>query len=597
MSIPKYFVEQVKDAIRLSELIGRYVVLRRNGKEFGGLCPFHSEKSPSFTVSDEKGFYHCFGCQAHGDAVSFMMQHERMNYVEAVKYLAGTVGMDVPEETDEAKRDEERRVRSLNALEAAAVFYQAELRGNSGMQAREYVSGRGLRADIVTSFRLGYAPPRRDELKRYLLDKGFDEHLLLDAGLLVKPETGESYDKFRDRLMFPILHKRGQVVAFGGRLLSNNPESKAPKYLNSPETLVFKKRDMLYHLYEASVAARVTKRILVVEGYMDVIACAQAGVEDAVATLGTAFTPEHLQALWQQVDEPLICLDGDTAGSRAMLRSAEIALPLLVAGKSVRFAIMPKGDDPDSLIRRAGRGAFEEVMRQSIGLHEALLNNACQGIDARDPSQRASLEKKLEGLAGSIQDATVRQHFRNFFRESLWEISKKQSYVGGKKPDAVKGKVQRSIAAPAAAVDRLVRSIFKLLLWQPELLHEAEAEGLLTHMVCHYEPLEHLRECLMMFGHEHIEVAQLPMLLASRGVGELAEQLKSDSGLIIPKIAQEEIDEAKTILKQLVNQYDTLNLESEYALLSERLGEAELQDEDMERLMLLQREIQMRRSN
>ncbi len=442
-----------------------------------------------------------------------------------------------------------------------------------------------------------FAPSRRDELKKHLIEKGFEESLLLDAGLLVRPEQGESYDKFRDRLMFPILHKRGQVVAFGGRLLNNNPESKAPKYLNSPETLVFKKRDMLYHLHEAALVARTSKRLLVVEGYMDVIACQQAGVEDAVASLGTAFTAEHLQALWQQVDEPFICLDGDTAGSRAMLRSAEIALPLLVPGKTVRFAIMPKGDDPDSLLKRAGRAALEEVLRQSIGLHEALLNNATQGFNAGDPTQRAALEKKLDVLANTIQDATVRQHFRDYFRESLRDLSRKPNSQGAKKPYGNTGKTDRSIAPPASALDRLVRSIMKLLLLKPELLQDAGAEAALARMVCHHEPLEHLRSCLLEAGHQGLDALEWATIFNAQGLWEVVEALKADGGLIIPKTVQEEMNEAKSFLHQLLNQYDTMNLEMEYNRLAEQLGAGELKNEDMERLVLLQREIQIRRSS
>lgn len=599
MAIPKYFVQQVKDAIRLSELVGRFVTLKRNGKEFGGLCPFHQEKSPSFTVSDEKGFYHCFGCQAHGDAVGFMIQHERMNYVEAVKYLAGMVGLDVPEETEEAREADETRGKLLLALEAACVFYESALNGNLSFDARAYIKQRDVRADIVSKFRIGYAPAARDALKQELMGKGFEEQLLFDAGLLVRPEQGASYDKFRDRLMFPILHKRGQVVAFGGRLLSNNPDSKAPKYLNSPETPVFKKRDMLYHLSDAIISARSSKRLVVVEGYMDVVACVQAGIEDAVATLGTAFTAEHLQALWAEVDEPVVCLDGDSAGSRAMLRSAEIALPLVTPGKGVRFAILPKGDDPDSLIRRSGRAAFEEILRQSIGLHEALLNSALHGVDARDPSQRAALEKKLEGLSGSIQDAGVRQHFKNYFRESLWALSRKPASSSTKPSVSNAAKTQRSIAEPASPADRLVRSILKLLLTMPELLHEAEAENALAHMVCHHESLAQIRECLLDAIHEHAHEQHIDLIerIQAKGHAAVVAELQSDNGLLIPKAAIEELHEAKNVLIQWVAQYETLALEAEHQALSERMGSDALSDQDMERLILLQQEIRQRKTS
>ena len=422
MKYPQSFIEELRNRLRVSEVVGRAVTLRRAGREYHALCPFHKEKSPSFTVNDEKGFFHCFGCGAHGDVIGFTMDYEHLGYREAIEKLAGEAGLSVPKATH-AEVERESREQSLQqVLEAVCSWFEEQREATSEADfARRYILERGLSAETIARFRIGYAPENRDALTRAMKQRGISEQQLIDTGMLISIEGKAPYARFRRRLMFPIRDRKSRVIGFGGRILPGEPNSDAPKYLNSPETVLFHKGRQLFNLDIARRAALDARQLIIAEGYMDVIALAQAGINYAVAPLGTAITAEQLQLAWQLVDEPTLCLDGDSAGQRAMTRAADLALPLLVPGKTLRMAILPKGEDPDTLLRTIGRHAFDEVMAQAQPLSTVLWLQA-MGDVAATPEARAAQEQALNVKVNAIKHPNVQHYYKQFIRDKLREM-------------------------------------------------------------------------------------------------------------------------------------------------------------------------------
>lgn len=414
MAFPPGFLDELRARTVLSEVVGRRVNLVRKGREFTGLCPFHQEKTPSFWVNDEKGVYHCFGCGASGDSIEFVMRTEGLAFPDAVERLAGLAGLPVPETSPEERAAATRRNSVLEALEAATRWFQLQLQSEAGRAAVDYLKSRGVAGEAAARFRLGFAPDRRTALRDHLLKEGFQAELLSEAGLIGEPEGGgETFDRFRGRIIFPIADVRGRVIAFGGRALG---EAK-PKYLNSPETPLFHKSRVLYGLAQARKAAYDSGEIVVAEGYMDVIALSEAGFTAAVAPLGTALTEDHIRVLWRYAAEPILCFDGDEAGLRAAARAAERVLPLLKPGYSLRFAFLPQGEDPDSLLRTRGREAMREVLDKARPLVDQVWSMETTGRTFDTPERRARLEQRLRDVAGRIADATVRRHYRDAFFE------------------------------------------------------------------------------------------------------------------------------------------------------------------------------------
>ncbi len=415
MAFPPQFLDEIRTRVTLSDVIGRTVKLVRKGREYSGLCPFHAEKTPSFTVNNEKNFYHCFGCGAHGDVFGYLIQKDGVPFLEAVESLAAEAGLEVPRATSEDRRKAERRGGLLKATEAACAFYERTLHGPDGRRALEYLKGRGLTNETIRRFRLGFAPVG-NSLKTAIQSDEMPEALLLEAGLIRRPDDGRSpYDFFRDRVIFPILDVRNRVIAFGGRTMGDGE----PKYLNSPDTPLFDKRATLYGLSAARRAAHDKDRVLVVEGYMDVIALSQAGLREAVAPLGTALTESHLRALWKLAPEPVLCFDGDPAGLRAAGRAAERALPLLEPAKSLRFVTLPPGEDPDSLVSVQGTQAMEELIGRATALDAVIWTLETEGHNFDTPERLAGLERRLDGRALSIEDRGVQFRYRAAFRDRL----------------------------------------------------------------------------------------------------------------------------------------------------------------------------------
>ncbi len=420
IKFPNSFLDEIKARILPSEIIRRKVLLKSHGRQHTGLCPFHKEKTPSFSVSDEKGFYHCFGCGAHGDIIKFIMETEGLTFLEAVKILAAQAGVQMPKLT-EAQQAKEKIVTSLHEIMLlASNWFSERLYSEQGRETRDYLVKRGLNKKNAQIFALGYSPNNYHALKDFLKTKGITEQQMLDCGLLAKNDSGELYDKFRNRLMFPIRDIKGQVIAFGGRVLGEGQ----PKYLNSPETTLFKKGEILYNEDLARKTSFKTNRLIIAEGYMDVIAMYTNGITEVVAPLGTAITHEQILRAWRLSKEPIMCLDGDLAGQKAMGRVANLAISLLKPGYTIKFASLPNGMDPDDVIKADGPSKMLEILNKSTSLSDAIWQYEVAKSGIKTPEERALLESNLNQITANIKDRTVANHYKNFFRDKLFQIGK-----------------------------------------------------------------------------------------------------------------------------------------------------------------------------
>ncbi len=416
-------LDDIRARLPVSSVVGRGVALKRQGREWAGLSPFKSERTPSFFVNDQKGFFHCFASGEHGDIFSFLMKTEGISFFEAVERLSAEAGVTLPKPTPEAARADDAREKLLAIMEEATRFFEANLAGPRGRETREYLAKRGVSPEETKRFRMGFAPDSRGALKDHLLARGTTIHAMIETGLLVAgDDIPVPYDRFRGRLIIPIADLRDKVIAFGGRALA--PDAK-PKYLNSPETPIFHKGGQLFNAFRARKAAHDTGQIVVVEGYMDVVAMVRGGVDHAVAPLGTALTESQLAMLWRMSPEPTICLDGDSAGQKAALRTADLAMPHIQPGRSLRFAFMPDGLDPDDLIRQRGPEALRKALEQTQPLIEVLWRRERDAEPLDTPERRAGLERRLAALAKRIADPSVQGEYsrelRQRSREYLWQ--------------------------------------------------------------------------------------------------------------------------------------------------------------------------------
>lgn len=475
--IPQSFIQDLLNRLDIVDVVDRFVPLKKAGANYQACCPFHSEKTPSFTVSPTKQFYHCFGCGAHGTAISFMMEHQGLSYVEAIEELAKGLGLTVPREEGpgrpQAVRDGLDELSGV--LERAARYYREQLKQSE--TAIAYLKGRGLSGEIAARFGIGYAPAGWQNLAAVTEDYRSSK-ALPEAGLVIDNEEGKRYDRFRDRVMFPILNQRGTVIGFGGRVLGQGE----PKYLNSPETPLFEKGRELYGLFQARQAIRAAGMVMVVEGYMDVVALAQHGVGYAVATLGTATTPVHVQKLFRQSDNVVFCFDGDAAGRKAAWRALENSLALLTDDKSVKFLFLPQGEDPDSYVRQQGKEALEGLLQNALPLSQFLFQELTSRVDMESMEGRARFVKLAQPLVQQVGAPTLGKMLRQRLGElaglERTELETALPVQPGKTKSPVRGAAARK--APS-----LARKLLQLLVFQPELgekfelgaVRDAEAEA------------------------------------------------------------------------------------------------------------------------
>ncbi len=442
MSLSPHFLDELRNRLTLSEVIGRKIKVIRTGRESKACCPFHHEKTPSFTINDDKQFYHCFGCGAHGDAIGFVMKHDNLSFMDAVEVLAAEAGMQVPKQTPQAAAKAKKEKDLYELLEDTTVFFEQCLNDSRNHDALNYLLERGLSREIISEFRVGFSPDDGQALRKHLSSKGYSDKDMIKAGV-IRPSTrgGEPYAFFRDRVMFPVPDRRGRILAFGGRILPDHlrPPQRSdfvpPKYINSSETVLFHKGSMLYGEPTARRAAAEGQTLILVEGYLDVIACAQAGIRGALAPMGTAVTEDQIVSMWNMIPDftkvPLLCFDGDNAGRKAARRASERILPLLEPGKSVNFAFMPDGEDPDSLIKSSGVKGFQKVLSRSSSLFDFIWNFYTQGREFKTPEMRAGVIKQLENEVAHISNQDVQVHYKSQLREKVSDTFFRRKGFGG----------------------------------------------------------------------------------------------------------------------------------------------------------------------
>ena len=515
MSLPPGFLDDLRERASLSQVVGRKVSwdMRKSNQGKGDMwapCPFHQEKTASFHVDDRKGFYYCFGCQAKGDAISFVRETENVSFIEAVAILAREAGMPMPAQDPKAQEKSDHRTRLVEVMEQAVQYFRLQLNTGAGADARDYLKGRGLSEGALERWEIGFAPDGWQGLWDHLSGKGVEADLIMGAGL-AKPSSkgGKPYDTFRNRIMFPIRDGRGRAIAFGGRAMDPNDNA---KYLNSPETDLFDKGRSLFNQAPARVAAGKGQPLVVAEGYMDVIALAEAGFGAAVAPLGTAVTDSQLQMLWRISPEPVIALDGDTAGLRAALRLIDLSLPLLEAGQSLRFAMMPEGLDPDDLIRAQGAGAMRELVENAVPMVHLLWQRETDGKVFDSPERKAALDKTLREKIRLIRDPSIRSHYGQEIKNLRWELFRhrrpaqaKSNWKAGKdwkggrdRPMPPLGGTKSSLlgAAGGATQDHLREAvILASALSTPQVIIEFEAG--LEAMICADPTHARLRDLIL----------------------------------------------------------------------------------------------------
>ncbi|NNC38737.1 MAG: DNA primase [Hyphomonadaceae bacterium] len=484
MRFGENFLDELKARIRPSEVIGKHVKLKRQGREFAGLSPFTTEKTPSFFVNDEKGFYHCFSSGKHGDAISFLMEVEGLSFPEAVEQLANMAGMALPAVDPEAEKRAEQNKKTISWIEQAQGFFERSLRRDIGQEARTYLKSRGLTSEDCKRFGIGYAPDSFNGLRDELAQQGATLDRLVEAGLLIQPDETKSgkkpWDRFRNRIMFPIADPRGRLIAFGGRALSKDDKA---KYLNSPETNLFHKGRLLYRYPEARKALHAPKNgangLIVAEGYMDVIALAKAGFEHAVAPLGTALTEDQLSLLWRAGPEPILCFDGDKAGIRAAFRSIERALPLVKPGQTLRFALLPEGKDPDDLIREQGASAMQDVLDRAVPLVDMVWRREVSAEPLDTPEAKAGLKDRIFTALREIGHDGVREQYKTAllakfeaeYGRPKWQPMGKKS---GWKPKQKLSPLQILGGQPAALKEKRERRILGAVLEWPEMMDSVD---------------------------------------------------------------------------------------------------------------------------
>ena len=529
MSLPPGFLDELRSRLSLTDVVGRKVMwdTRKSNQGKGDMwapCPFHHEKTASFHVDDRKGFYYCFGCHAKGDAISFVRETENVDFMEAVRILAGEAGMTMPERDPQAQEKADRRTQLAEVMEMAVQHFRLSLKTGAGSAVRDYLAGRGLDEAAQERFEIGFAADAWQGLWDHLKNKGVEDQMILDAGL-AKPSQkgGRPYDTFRNRIMFPIRDPRGRCIAFGGRAM--DPGDNA-KYLNSPETELFDKSRTLYHHGPAREAAGKGQPLIVAEGYMDVIALAQAGFGASVAPLGTAVTEHQLQLLWRITDEPIMALDGDTAGLRAAYRVIDIALPLLEAGKSLRFVLMPEGQDPDDLLRAKGAGAVQKLLDEAMPMVQLLWQRETEGRDFDSPERKAALDKALREKIKLIRDPSIRGHYGQAVKDLRWQLFNPRR--SGGQGQRRSGKWQPTPTARASTKTSL------LVAAGDEARTQMREAVILAALVCCPELCEEFEDALEGMecaNPDHIRLRDLILRHAPDGAGILREKIETLLGV------------------------------------------------------------------
>jgi len=540
MAFPVEFLDEIKTRITLSDYIGKKVKLVRAGREYKACCPFHNEKTPSFTINDEKQFYHCFGCGAHGNVINFAMRNDGYSFPEAIEILAGIAGLTVPKDTPAQKEKYDKQKRLYELLNEATIFFEKNLYEQTGIEALNYLKNRGFNNKIITEFRLGFAPKDSKALIQYLLKKKFTIPEMLDVGLIKKSNNSpDHYSFFRNRVIFPVSDSKGRIIAFGARILNDGE----PKYLNSPDHALFHKGKLLYGLSRARAALNKKQNLIVVEGYTDVIALNQAGYIGSMAPLGTAMTENQIMLLWRLLPSmdlrdndrdysPILCFDGDNAGVRASQRAVDRALPMISASQTIRVAYLPSGEDPDSLIKKSGKIAFQKIIDQSKPMIDVLWDLVLGNRKLTTPEEKAAASKAIRQKVQLIRDETVKSLYMNEINKrlsSLFEWKKPTKNTKWNRKDFGKNTnrnnwkpvFSKPITQPANSLYLRERILIALMVNHPQLMQEFEAD--IVKITFKSPELESLRQQLIeLFLDEEHETLDVEDIYSHFSYGDVA---------------------------------------------------------------------------
>ncbi|MFT6331962.1 MAG: DNA primase [Lentimonas sp.] len=512
MQFAKNFPDELRLQITTSDVVSKRVALKKKGKDHSGLCPFHNEKTPSFTVNDQKGFFHCFGCGAHGDIIGFTMQSEGLGFGEAVIKLAGDYNIHIPQVRNRQQDNQEQDLitRQYSLLEEVCQLFEGNLFSQGSSSALSYLYGRGLSNQNIKKFRLGFAPEGYESLLNHLKSKGFSESEMLGSGVIAKSNNGKLYDKFRGRIIFPITNLKGKIIAFGGRIMGDGQ----PKYLNSSETILFKKGQNLYNFSGARKSIYDKKSAIIVEGYMDVISLAMSGIENVVAPLGTAVTLDQMAILSRTTNDIVLCLDGDMAGKNAMRRVVNLILPQINSKSLIRFALLPNGVDPDDFVKKNGRAAMENFLRDADSLSKVLfdfeaaeLNINSHQEDLVSPEKKTMLEASLMAKVELIADANSKKHFGQYYRNLLFELGRKKKFAS--KPKNVKPKIISHLEFNKQ--DKYALAIISIIANFPDLKDYQDDMCILRNLDFKNHELSNIKESLMNFidNNEGLKLAEI----------------------------------------------------------------------------------------
>ena len=577
------FIDELRSRVSVADVVGEKVKLTRKGREYLGLCPFHHEKTPSFTVNEAKGFYHCFGCGAHGDIVKFEMEANNLPFMDALEKLSHKAGIPMPKFTKEHDAETQKRQSLYDVMELAAAFYEKNLYLPVGAKGLDYFYHRGLSDELIKKFRLGYAPSNNG-LKAYLSSKGVNEHDMIELGLLAVPEDRNKapHDFFRERVMIPIRDKRGRVVAFGGRIMGDGQ----PKYLNSPETPVFNKRKTLYNLNFARDCGFAAKQFIICEGYMDVIALDKYGFGYAAAPMVTALTEDQIMEAWKVVNEPILCFDGDNAGIKAAIRSVDRALPILKAGYSLKFMFLPDKQDPDEFLQAKGAEAFQKLMENTTPLMQLLWDKNLSNQPISTPEQKALIEKNIMEEVSKIQDEKVRSYYVQEMQKRIYEnLGRGSLKTEFKKKSTGPAKPRHKLKPPLGDID--LRFILAAMLLFPELIGDFE-EKLLMFDITKFSLFNLLQNAIESF-HEDNDISSETIIKVLQDKGFEA-QLKSLWELGMIKSQKPFINTIKHQINNLMSAVQIKQLEKEIRECKLRLDKPDVSDDDYQLYLSLKSE-------
>lgn len=576
------FLDELRSKVSIADVVSEKVKLTRKGREYLGLCPFHNEKTPSFTVNEVKGFYHCFGCGAHGDIVKFEMEANNLPFIDALEKLSRKAGVAMPKFSKEKSAEQEKKQSLYDIMELAAAYYEKNLRLSDGKNALEYFYHRGLDDELIKKFRLGYAP-NNNGLKAYLSSKGVNEHDMVELGLVSVPEdkNRSMHDFFRDRVIIPIRDKRGKVIAFGGRIMGDGQ----PKYLNSPETPVFNKRKMLYNINFARDKGFAARNFIICEGYMDVIALDKFGFEYSAAPMGTALTEDQIQEAWKIVPEPILCFDGDNAGQKAAIRSVERALPILKAGHSLKFMFLPDKMDPDEFLKAKGKDAFLSLMQQTTPLMQLLWDKNTKDIPSSTPEQKALIEKNIMEEVAKIADDKVRAYYSQEMQKRIYETYGRGTLKVGYNKLYKPKKHSSQIKPPLGDID--LRFILASMIIHPDLIGDFE-EKLLTFDISKFNLFNMLNSLIDVF-HEQENISPDLILSELKSKG-FEKDLASLWEINMLKSQNTQINQIKDQIDALMRAVQIKQLDKDIFEYKLKLEKSTATDEDYQHYLNLKTE-------